>query len=273
MLSQLSFLRLVVFLVAVRRANAFDRDTCLQSAKWMLGNSTLPPDSPYFYRETPDSPPYIDANNMTLTLTGCNAICGLQQTWYPDVGPRLSGWVIPVLLLLINVKVSAVGKRNFLELLHLLGDPVDSLWSLIHKIDAWDCCYTHAAQYTKLCPSCQLIVATVFAGHEEVQGPRFTSGCNNLDALIDKFHLVNHFDEWRRTAVHLAGGRTDELVRTVLALILYLYQMVSNFVPAVGGTPLSPSGSRIDTGVLLSCFVPAIILTNAVGTLPSRRSA
>lgn len=271
--SQLSIPRIVAGLAMVQRATAFDRDVCLQSAQWMLGNGTLTPDSPFFYRDKPNSPPYIDASNMTLTLAGCNAICGPKQTWYLDVGPRLNAWVIPVLLLLINVEVSPFGKRNFLEFLHLLGDPIDSLWSLLHKIDAWDRCYAHAARYYQLCPSCRLIVATIFGGHEEVQGPRITSERNSLDALASQYRLVSHFDEWRRTAVHLAGSRTDELIRTVLALILYLYQLVSNFVPSVGGVPSSPPGSRIATGVLLSCFVPTIVLTNAVGAFASRRTA
>lgn len=266
-------LRSVALLTAVGRTLAFDRDVCLQSAQSMLGNGTLTPNSPYFYRRTPESPPYIDASNMTLTLAGCNAICGPRQTWYLDVGPRLSAWVIPVLLLLLNVEVGPFGKRNFLEYLHLLGDPIDSLWSLIHKIDAWNRCHVHAAQYQRLCPSCRLVVATVLAGYEEVQGPRFVWTPDSLDTLTDQFHLIDHFDEWRRAAVYLAGSRTDELVRTVLALILYLYQLVSNFVPAVGGVPSSPPGSRIATAVLLSCYAPAILLTNAVGAFTSRRAA
>lgn len=76
----------------------------------VLGNGTITPDSPYFWRKTPDSPPYIDASNMTLTLAGYNAVCGPQQSWYPDVGPQLSAWVIPVLLLLVNVEVGPFGS-------------------------------------------------------------------------------------------------------------------------------------------------------------------
>lgn len=266
-------IQIVAFFAFFSRASAFDREVCLQSAQWMLGNGTITPESSFFYRNRYTGAPYIDASNMTLTLAGCNAICGPRQTWYLDIGPRLSAWVIPVLLLLINVEVSPFGKRNFLEFLHLLGDPIDSLWSLIHKIDAWDRCHAHAARYEKLCPSCQLIVATVFGAHEEVQGPRITPEHNSLDSLVKRFHLVEYFEEWRCTAVRLAGGRTDELVRTVLALVLYLYQLVCNFVPVVGGVPSSPPGSRIATAVLLSCFVPAILLTNAVGAFTSRRHA
>lgn len=273
-LSHLPTLQVVVFFALLKRTTAFDRDVCLQSAQWMLGNGTLTPESPFFYRDTPASPPYIDASNMTLTLAGCNAICGSEQTWYHDIGPRLSSWVIPVLLLLFNVQVGPFGKRNYLEFLHLVGDPIDSLWSLLHTIDSWDRCYAHAAaQYQNRCPSCRLIIATVFGGFAEVQGPRITLERNNLDATVRKFRLDDCFDEWRRTAVRLTGSRTDELVRTVLALVLYIYQLVSNFVPAVGGVPSSTPGSRIATAVLLSCFIPLILLTNAVGAFASRTSA
>lgn len=181
--------------------------------------------------------------------------------------------MIPVLLLIVNVEVSPLGKRSFLEFLHLLGDPIDSFWSLLHKIDAWDRCYAHAEQYRPHCSSCRLIVATVFAGYEEVLGPRIISERNEFGALLDQCDSVNHFDEWRRAAVDLADSRTDDLIRTVLALVLYLYQLVGNFVPAVGGISSSPPGNRIATAVLLSCFVPAILLTNAVGNFGSRRTA
>lgn len=53
----------------------------------MLSNGTITQDNPFFYRDTPNSPPYIDASIMTLTLAGCNKICGPEQSWYGDVGP------------------------------------------------------------------------------------------------------------------------------------------------------------------------------------------
>jgi hypothetical protein len=168
-------LNLFLLIVALPLGSAFDRDSCFQKIQYLLGNQSLSPTSPFFFRDTFGGPPYNGVDNMTLTLDGCNKFCGPKQTWYTDVGPRLTIWLIPILLLLANVELSPLDKRNFLAVLHLLGDPIDSIWSLLHKLDAWDRCSALAARCNNACPSCQRVIASVFAGYEEVQGPRIES--------------------------------------------------------------------------------------------------
>lgn len=265
-------LNLFLLIVALPLGSAFDRDSCFQTTQYLLGNQSLSPTSPFFFRDTFDSPPYNGVDNMTLTLDGCNALCGPKHTWYTDVGPRLTIWLIPILLLLANVELSPLDKRNFLAVLHLLGDPIDSIWSLLHKLDAWDRCSALAARCNGVCPSCQRVIASVFAGYEEVQGPRIKSE-RYFETLLQQRNPATHFNEWRRAAVRLADSRTDELGRTVLAFLFYMFQLVCAFVPEVGGAPPGPPGGRIATGVLLSWLVPAILISNAVGNLPSSRTA
>lgn len=263
---------LVLLLVALPLGSAFDRDSCFSETQQLLSNHTLPSTSPYFFRDTFDSPPYNGVDNMTLTLDGCNALCGPKQTWYTDIGPRLTVWLIPVLLLVANVELSPLDKRNFLAVLHLLGDPIDSIWSLLHKLDAWDRCSVLAGRCSDVCPSCQLVIASIFAVHEEVQGPEIKSQ-RYFEALLQRRSLATHFNEWRHAAVRLADSRTNDLSRTLLALLLYVLQLVAAFVPEIGGAPSGPPGGRIATSVLLSWLVPAILLSNAIGNLPSRRTA
>lgn len=251
---------------------AFDRDSCFQKTQHLLGNQSLSPTSPFFFRDTLDSPTYSGVDNMTLTLDGCNALCGPEQTWYTDIGSRLTVWLIPTLLLVANVELSPLDKGSFLAVLHLLGDPIDSIWSLLHKLDAWDRCSVLAGRYNDVCPSCQLVIASVFAGYEEVQGPRIKSE-RYFKALLQQRNPAMPFNKWRRAAVRLADSRTNEIGRTVLAFLLYIFQLVCNFVPEVGGTQTSPPGGRIATGVLLSWLLPVILLSSIVGNLPSRRTA
>ena len=107
-----------------------------------------------------------------------------------------------------------------------------------------------------------------------MQGPRIASE-DDFKTLLpkDPKSLAGNFLEWRRAAVRLADARTDELSRTALAFLLYVFQLVTAFVPAIGGVPSSPPGGRIATSVLLSWLVPAIFLSNAVGNLASCRTA
>lgn len=262
---------LFFFIIAIPFGSAFERDECFTKAQKLLSNHSLSPTSPFFFRDTFDSPPYNGIENMTLTLDGCDALCGPKQTWYTDVGPRLTVWLIPVLLLLANVEVGPLAKSNFLAILHLLGDPIDSIWSLLHKLDAWDRCSALAARCDDVCPSCQRVIASVFAGHEEVQGPRIQSE-RYFEALLQQPIRATHFNEWRRAAVRLADSRTAALGRTAFALLLYVFQLICAFVPAVGGGSPSPPGGRIATSVLLSWLAPAILIGNAIGSLPSRQT-
>ena len=265
-------LSLFLLMVLLPLTFAFNRDSCFLTTQQLLANHSLPPTSPFFFRDTLDGPPYNGDDNMTLTLDGCNALCGSKQTWYTDIGPRLTVWLIPALLLIANVELSPLDKRKFLAILHLLGDPIDSMWSLLHKLDAWDRCSVLAGRYHDVCPSCRLVIASVFAGYEEVQGPRIQSE-RYFEALLQQRNPAMDFNEWRRAAVRLADSRTNELARTILAFLLYIFQLICNFVPDVGGAPNGPPGGRIATGVLISWLLPAILLSSIVGNLPSRRTA
>lgn len=260
------------FIVAVPLVSAFDRSGCRERALNLLSNQSLSSTSHFFFRDSFQSPPYNGPDNITLSRIGCNAICGPEQTWYKDIGPRLTVWLIPILLLLANVELSPVDKHNFLAILHLLGDPIDSNWSLLHKLDAWDRCSTLAARYDDICPSCQRVIASIFAAHEEVQGPRIKSE-RYFEALLEQRSQATHFNEWRRAAVRLADSRTTAFGRTVFAFLLYVFQLICAFVPEVGGGSFSPPGGRIATSVLLSWLVPAILIINAIGNLSSRRTA
>lgn len=269
-------LRLLCLIVAFATATeisfdtAFNRQECLARTLRLTSNGSLPLDDEAFFRD-PAGQPLSHRDNLTLTMHGCEKLCGRRHGWYTDIGPRLSAWLIPILLLISNVELSPLDKRKFLAILHLLGDPLDSIWSLIHKIDSWDRCYDMADQYQGVCEGCKQVIATVFAGFEEIEGPLFTpdTRCN---AFVSKRDLATHFEQWRRTAVKLADSRTNEFPRTCLAILLYLYQLVAVFVNEVGGGNSSPPGGRIATGVLLSWLIPTALLSNAVGNFPSRRT-
>lgn len=82
--------------------------------------------------------------NYTLALTqnACQAITGGNNGWtiYPtrDILNRLTVWKLPLLQLVaqfprppLNISVETF------VIVHLLGDPIDTIWSLLHKL--WIC--------------------------------------------------------------------------------------------------------------------------------------
>ncbi|KAL8821191.1 MAG: hypothetical protein Q9223_000706 [Gallowayella weberi] len=180
------------------------------------------------------------------------------------------------------MELSPLDKRRFFAILHLLGDPIDSLGSLIDKLASWQRCFRVAAQ-REYCSRCTRVIATVYAGLEEFEGARVIQELAHngepegqvpletrlesyFDGLAVRYNLTNRFQEWRRTALELANNRTDEFLRTGLAIVLYVYQIIGGFVAAIGGEPSSPPGARIATGVLLSWLIPTVLLSNVIGS-------
>ncbi|KAG8528527.1 uncharacterized protein KY384_007445 [Bacidia gigantensis] len=224
----------------------FDRHKCLVRTLNFLGNGTLAADDEVFYRDAAGRP-MNGKDDLTLTLSGCEKLCGPRMMWYRDIGPRLSIWLIPILLLISNIELASLDKKRFFTILHLLGDPIDSIWSLVHKIDSWDQCYRLVEGYDNACDRCKRVMATVIAGFEELEGYELQPE-TIFDNLADRHDLTLQFEAWRRTAVKLADSRTNEIPRTCLAIVLYLFQLVAGFVKEVGGGSNSPVGGRIATG-------------------------
>lgn len=123
--------------VEARKGAKFNREDCRDEilAAQELDNFTF--NTPeYFLQDDKTLELYNGERNMTLTLFGCDYFCG-PWTFYWDAGPRVTTWILPILLLLSNIELSPIDKKRFMTILHALGDPIDSFWSLIHKIYVW----------------------------------------------------------------------------------------------------------------------------------------
>ncbi|KAI9776737.1 MAG: hypothetical protein M1839_009381 [Geoglossum umbratile] len=248
--------------LGLKHDRPFSRDECYVGINESLTNKTLSPNSSIFYRDPVHG--YLSSHpNIVLSLPGCIERCGGDVGFYPDVGPRLTTWLIPVLLLLSNIELPPLDKRRFQTVLHALGDPIDTLWSLLHKIESYCYCYDLVAKrFPDRCRHQKRLVATVLAGVEEIYGPD--------ECLLDYLDTIAPQKErvwwWNEAACGLACARTDEFARTCLAMVLYIYGVIAAFVAKVGGEPTSPPGGRIGTALLLSWLVPVALLSNIIGS-------
>jgi hypothetical protein len=249
----------------------FNRKSCYSRTLGYLHDGRLARNSEMFFRDS-SGRVLSDDEDITLTLSGCRTLCG-GQAWFWDIGPRLTTWLIPILLLLSNMELSPLDKRRFFAVIHLIGDPIDSIWSLVHKVAAWDKCYDLAAQYVTSPTRRHRVIATVFAGFEEIMGPDITS--DYFQTVVDEADLSQNakYRHWELAAVELADSRSDEILRTTLAVILYFYHVISSFVEEVGGSQSSLPGGRIGTAMFISWLVPVVLLSNSIGAFTSRRSA
>jgi hypothetical protein len=264
---------LLLSFCTIAAADGYNREVCYRKVGSMLENNTLALNDTIFYRNEDDIS-ISTLEHPVVTLAGCYEMCGTGFGWYKDIGPRLSTWLIPVFLLLSNMEVSPLDKRRYLMILHLLGDPIDSLWSLLTKMEAWSRCYHLALKrYGSTDKTKVRNVATVLGGLEDLVGFH-----NNPASVFD--HILSRtrktekeFDDLiSRAALQLADSRTDERLRTIFATVLYGYQLVSAFITTVGGGNTSPPGGRIGITMYMTWVVPSILLSNAIGGFTSRRT-
>ena len=212
-----------------------------------------------------------DPNNPILTVEGCEAICDSRMGFYPDIAPRLITWLLPVILLIGNMQFAPIGKERFLMVLHLLGDPIHSTWSLLTKLEDWYRCLSYVrGQYPQnLSPKQEYRIKSsvmVLAVAEELSVPYEIE--ERLSAAVPDERLDHILWE---TASALGESRISELLRTVLAISWYIFEVVAAFVPVVGQSTGASAG-RIAPAMLLSWLLPVVLLSNAIGGFSSLRN-
>lgn len=103
-------------------------------------------DFDYLYQFThdPSTPrdyitrPYYNQSILALTFQGCVDAVGKSITYYSrqDVYDRVILWRVPLLALWLTATLPPFGiHTQTFTLLHLVGDPIDSIWSLLYRLD------------------------------------------------------------------------------------------------------------------------------------------
>lgn len=252
--------------------NRFNRERCYARVVQYLQDGVLAANDTFFYHDNTGF--HSSLERPVLNLKGCNELCGRKFGWYVDIGPRLSTWLIPVFLLLSNMEVSPLDKRRYLMIVHLLGDPIDSLWSMLTKLEAWSRCHHLAVELCESKDEAEIRqIATFLGGFEELVG--FSENPVKMYSRIRNRSRINQAAFQKSvcgTAQRLADSRSDERLRTLFATLLYFYQVLAAFVTIVGGGNSSPPGGRIGLTMFMTWIVPSILISNAMGGYMSRRT-
>jgi hypothetical protein len=268
------------FLLLTSPTLAFDREDCFRRVSAQLHNNISMALDTVLFRKIPAS-----LFNPILTLEGCYELCDKHATIYNDIGPRLATWLIPTLFLLANLQFAPIGKERFLAVVHVLGDPIDSMFSLLSKLEVWNRCYFRAEKFHQqyprdiLLPGVNLVknLAMIFSAIEETMGPLSTFD-DPLELFLSLFgeRAPNHSDFeviCSRSAGELADVRIKEMRRTWLSVGLYLFGVIAAFIPKISGEITSLVGGRIAFAMLLSPLLPNVLLSNTIGDFVNRRES
>jgi len=216
----------------------FDRDGCLAQVTSMLksDNISMISNSSLFFH---DSNGLLLSNNMTspiLTPSGCEQLCSAYARPPKNSVPRLIAWLLPIMLLVTNVHYAPIGWQTYLAVFLLIGDPIDSMLSLLSIPQGWNRRFaipSEPQQQKKQRP-------------DPRQAKREKSIAIILLSFGDCLSLPNNtdisqniYDKWlastklsssdldaltHKTAAKLAECRTSEMLRAWSALLLYPFQ-------------------------------------------------
>jgi len=268
----------------------FDRATCAQNVSKWLKTETNNASASGFFASTPSR---NQTTMIELNKEGCDYFCG-TSTVYHDWLPRLVVWTIPSLLLLSNIQLAPVSVKRFLAILHALGDPIDSFWSLVHKAYVWWCLWHVAheeidrARQRDACAAAGRdaaastevrVVATVLSGLEELSGAVILSEAPYRRVVRDYYRVEDRSmsdvdkvrrQKWNEAAAQLAIGRTIDPLQTFLSIAVYYFGITSALYDTLGGGGGTPPGGRIACAIFLSWLVPLALLSNTLGSCSSQ---
>jgi hypothetical protein len=281
-----TYTSIVLFLVASGVAGLdepYDRDICRARVSETQNNyNNLVSRNPdYFF-------PGSTFDHPIVTLQGCQTLCGSKWGKYPDDGPRLIEWIIPGILLIANVHFAPIGRKRYLMTVHLLGDPVDSLFRLLSTVEVWDECSRKSHEFVqyqeelrkRLIENGEVLkrynihpkrIAVVISAAarlvESLDVHKFSKQLfDSLDIrkVSDQAELEIRCHKLHETAIALRHQRMHDIRRTGFAILVYIFQVVAVFVPVVGGSA-NPSGGKVSPAMMLVWLLPLVLLSNAIG--------
>lgn len=273
-----SRLVLLVAVLTVGGVAAVDLGTCNKTINERLENSSLAWDDPIFHRDAQGvrSKP----GQIALTIEGCESTCPKPFfDLYPDMWPRLLTWLIPALLLVGSVHIPRVGSLNrFFVVLHFLGDPIDSMWSLATKAEVWNRFYRIALRHTPPGPQRETqarAMSAMLSAFEELTGDMADVETELQEIMTESGARLSGDDLdyiLMETADELVDSRSNEVLRTGLVIINYLWAVLAALIPEIGGSQSSQPGGRIGTAMFLSWLVTTVLLSNTLSGFTSRRT-
>lgn len=326
------FVAAAAFIPRVAALRGWNRIMCYREIVLMLENGKLLPNDTKIFVMSPRGQSLMSGiNNIALTTSGCSRFCDSEgPTLYTDSIPRLTQWLLPVLLLIVNMQFGSSKWQVLVSAMHILGDPIHATWSLLAKVELWNRSLVIAEKvhtslktrqpdnqqdktYHKLegtptrndqinksgvavCAVEEAIlnndpqdiqskqitatqiqqIAVIIASLSELFRPYNTT--ENPEAILQTFTLTVlqpitsslSITLCSKTATDLITSRTSEILRTYIVTALYLFQVVSAFVPALGDSS-SPSGAKIGMAILFSFLLPMVLLSNSIGGFSARR--
>lgn len=234
----------------------------------------------------------ISTSRPLLNLRGCEQLChdGYQLWPATDTLQRLTIWLLPSCILLAHFHFAPLGAAGrVFVLLHVLGDPVDSMWSMLARQEAARRHYTRATK--NFGNGVSKAVATIWYTYDELgwQDPsEFFLQALRQRALQQHQHQadslphppppraqVRALDDTEafhlEAASHrLASLRSEARIETWIAILGLLFSLGGAYVRTWSDKLNSQTAHTVAVACLLFILVPLVKVSGNVGSFLTR---
>jgi len=247
------------------------------------------PFNPWRYFLNDASVNKISGGRTRMPLSECEAICGPEYTRYPDsnIIKRAALWLIPVFMLVGNFQFPPLGPLNsFYIAIHLLGDPIHTVYSLLVKIEV---SRGVRARWVNSPPP----IREGELYEDEKERRRVLRDIATVNVLFDEwnYNAIGVYPEMResldrlegerrtkfiaacREAAHrLSDSRVNDSLRTWLAVGGYIVSIIAAYMKTIESGMTSRRAHTIAFAILYSWLIPAVVISANVDGFASTRA-
>lgn len=220
-----------------------------------------------------------DPRQLVLTLQGCEAICGDGYNLWPskDTLDRLLLWVLPAIILLTHFQFPPLSAFNTAAvILHAAGDPLDSLWSMLTRLETQRRLVRAAKGIAFQGSGDYKFIASLWAAYEEI-GWQDVSGFFEQSLVSRAGRPPNKKEMYHiMLASHeLWSNRQDSLLLTWVAIVTLAYSLMSAVIRTIEQT--EQQNTRIYNEIahsialvsLLFIFIPLVKISGNISSFAS----
>jgi hypothetical protein len=225
---------------------------------------------------------YQDPRQLVLTLPGCEHVCGDGWQLWPIlyVLDHFSLWVLPAVILISHFLFPPLPWRNYVFVIfHAIGDPIDSLWSMLARQEAQRRLYRAARKLNipgLIDPNDHKYIATVWSAYEEVGWQDASSDLNKSPAS-GNWRAPNREEMYHiMLASHeLSSNRLESQLTTWVAILALVSALATAYVRTVEQNTRidNQTAHTIAVVALLFIFIPLVKISGNIGSFKSTSTA
>jgi hypothetical protein len=223
----------------------------------------------------------------TVGLGACEILAGPGYGSYGTANTldSLATWVVPLLILVVNLNYSAFERQKYNQVtiaLHLFGNPIHAIWALLTKLDVKRRielrCRDHFEEFRLPQEDVWIYSTILYVLDDFDYSQQFENHFRQLMMIANSEYSsleassLNH--PCRRAAIDLTIARVKNTRRAVFAIMGYLAAITANIIRTdFSGNVSLHYSHTIALREMNYWLITAIILSAAVGGLPSEWTA